>query len=144
MMAAAERTRQTGEARMAGAALLAEGTFRDAGAGPVLRLAEQQGRLLLLTLEITRVIDGQSMGLSIWGSADGVEWGSKPLLSLPQKSYCGTYEALLDLPDHPDVQYLRAKWTVSRWAKDDRKPLFTVRLSMREPKRRALSATHWQ
>lgn len=127
---------------MAGAVLVGESTFREAGAGPALTLAEHQGRLLLLTLEITRVIDRQSLGLSIWGSVDGVDWGSKPLLSLPRKFYCGTYETLLDLPGHPDVKYLRAKWTVSRWAEDDRKPLFTFHLSMQEPKRRVLSATH--
>jgi hypothetical protein len=112
--------------------LLREAAFRDGGGSPILTLAERRGRVLLLTLGITHVIDRQSLGVSIWGSADGVNWDSDPLLTLPRKYYCGSYEKLLDLLNRPDVHYLRATWTMNRWAQDDRKPLFEFCISIRE------------
>ncbi len=136
MMAAMQQETALARRASPGAAvLLEESTFRECGTGPVLTLGEHQGRALLLMLHITRVIDQQSLALSVWGSTDGMTWGSEPLLSLPRKSYCGSYGILLDLPVYPDVKYLRAKWNVTRWALDDRKPLFTANISIREPKR---------
>jgi hypothetical protein len=137
MMAAVQReSARALEGDRAATFLLGEGTVREGGDGPVVTLAEYQGRWLLLMLGITRVIDRQSLGVSIWGSADGIDWHSEPLLSLPRKYYCGSYETLLNLPNRPDVKYLRANWTVSRWAQDDRKPIFTFYISMRELARR--------
>ena len=84
------------------------------------------GGTLLLTLGITRIIEQQSIDISIWGSADGSDWGAKPVISFPQKFYCGTYQIVVDLTDRPEVRYLRAKWQVNRWGKGDPKPLFTI------------------
>jgi len=108
--------------------LLPETTVREAGAGSEIDLGGQMGGTLLLTLGITRIIEQQSIDISIWGSADGTEWGAKPVASFPQKFYCGTYQIVLDLKDRPQVRYLRAKWQVNRWGKGDSKPLFTVYL----------------
>jgi hypothetical protein len=108
--------------------LLPETTVREAGAGSEIDLGGQMGGTLLLTLGITRIIEQQSIDISIWGSADGTEWGDKPVASFPQKFYCGTYQIVLDLTDRPEVRYLRAKWQVNRWGKGDSKPLFTVYL----------------
>ena len=108
--------------------LLPETTVREAGAGSEIDLGGQMGGTLLLTLGITRIIEQQSIDISIWGSADGTDWGAKPLASFPQKFYCGTYQIVLDLTDRPQVRYLRAKWQVNRWGKGDSKPLFTVYL----------------
>ena len=108
--------------------LLPETTVREAGAGSEIDLGGQMGGTLLLTLGITRIIEQQSIDISIWGSADGTEWGAKPVASFPQKFYCGTYQIVLDLTDRPQVRYLRAKWQVNRWGKGDSKPLFTVYL----------------
>jgi len=105
--------------------LLPETTVREAGTSPEISLGEPGGTLIL-TLGITRIIEQESIDISIWGSADGTEWGAKPLVSFPQKFYCGTYQLLLDLTDHPEVKLLRAKWQVNRWGKGDPKPLFTV------------------
>ena len=104
--------------------LVQETVIREAGASPELSVGSTPGGLLVLTLGITRIIEQQSLDLSIWGSADNADWGTKPLLSFPQKFYCGTYQLLLDLAQHPDVKYLRAKWQVSRWGRGDPKPLF--------------------
>ena len=104
--------------------LLPETTVREAGTGSELDLAAFQGKPLLLTLGITRIIEQESLDVTIWGSADGKEWSAKPLLAFPQKFYCGTYQMVLDLSQHGDVKYLRAKWGAQRWGKGDPKPLF--------------------
>ena len=104
--------------------LLTETTVREAGAGPEVALGENQGEMLVLTFGITRIIEQQSIDLSLWGSADGVTWGAKPIATFPQKFYCGTYQILLDLRSHPDVQYLRTKYQAQRWGKGEPKPLF--------------------
>ncbi len=120
--------------------LVPETTVRDAGAGPELDLGADRGDSLILTLGITRIIEQESLDVSIWGSADGSDWGTRPLLAFPQKFYCGTYQILLDLSDHPDVRYLRAKWQVNRWGKGDSKPLFTVYLFLQAMDRRLVAA----
>ena len=108
--------------------LLPETTVREAGTGPETSLGDQQGGALVLTLGITRIIEQESIDISIWGSADGTDWGAKPLATFPQKFYCGTYQILLDLSDRPDVKSLRVKWGVNRWGKGDPKPLFGIYL----------------
>lgn len=120
--------------------LLEETTVRAAGAGQDLSLDDQQGGTLILTLGITRIIEQESIDISIWGSADGTEWGTRPLAAFPQKFYCGTYQIVLDLTDHPDVKFLRAKWAVNRWGKGDSKPLFTFYLFAQEMEPVALQA----
>ena len=112
--------------------LISEMTVREAGAGPVIRLGDNQGGVLIFTMGITRIIEQESLDLSIWGSADGSEWGAKPLIAFPQKFYCGTYQLLMDLSDRPDVKYLRAKWQVNRWGKGDPTPLFDLYVFVKE------------
>lgn len=107
--------------------LLPETTVREAGQSPELDLGETLSGTLILTLGITRIIEQQSIDISIWGSSDGSDFGAKPLMAFPQKFYCGTYQLVLDLTETP-VRYLRAKWAVNRWGKGDPKPLFTVYL----------------
>lgn len=112
--------------------LLPETTVREAGTGPTMALGSETGGTLILTLGITRIIEQESLDVSIWGSADGTEFGAKPLLTFPQKFYCGTYQIILDLSDHSEVKYLRAKWQVNRWGKGDPKPLFGVYLFVQQ------------
>jgi hypothetical protein len=99
--------------------LLPETTVREAGDGSALNLGGAQGHTLLLTLGITRIIEQESLDVSLWGSADGSEWGTKSLISFPQKFYCGTYQILVDLTQHPDVKFVRVKWNAQRWGKGD-------------------------
>jgi len=112
--------------------LIPETMVREAGAGLEISLGDNRGGALVLTLGITRILEQESLDISIWGSADGSDWGSRPLTAFPQKFYCGTYQMVLDLSDRPDVKYLRAKWQVNRWGKGDSKPLFTVYLFVKE------------
>ena len=114
--------------------LLPETTVREAGQSSEIDLGELQNGTLLLVLGITRIIEQESIDISVWGSADGADWGSKPLLAFPQKFYCGTYQLVLDASERP-VRYLRAKWQVNRWGKGDSKPLFTLYLVAQEMER---------
>jgi hypothetical protein len=106
--------------------LIEETTVREAGTGPVVDLGETRGETLILTFGITRIIEQESIDLSIWGSGDSKEWGSKALAVFPQKFYCGTYQILVDLSGQPNVRYVRVKWGVNRWGKGEPKPLFTI------------------
>jgi hypothetical protein len=121
--------------------LLPETTVREAGNGSDLDLGESQGRTVLLTLGITRIIEQESLDVSIFGSADGNEWGTKPVISFPQKFYCGTYQILLDLTQHPGVKFLRVKWNAQRWGKGDTKPLFGFYVFAQEMRQQVLAAS---
>jgi hypothetical protein len=119
--------------------LLPETTIREAGNGSELDLGDSRGLVLLLTLGITRIIEQQSLDVAVWGSSDGKDWGVKPLVGFPQKFYCGTYQILLDLAPHPDIRYLRVKWTAQRWGKGDSKPLFGFYVFAQEIKQQVLA-----
>lgn len=119
--------------------LLPETTVREAGDGSELDLGDAQGRVILLTLGITRIIEQESLDVSIWGSADGKEWSTKPILGFPQKFYCGTYQILLDLTRHADVKFLRVKWSAQRWGKGETKPLFGFYIFAQEMKQQVLA-----
>ena len=119
--------------------LLPETTVREPGSSTALGIGNARRSFVLLTLGITRIIEQESLDVSIWGSADGNDWGTKPLLSFPQKFYCGTYQALLDLTTHPAVQYLRVQWSAHRWGKSESKPLFGLYVFAQEMQQHALA-----
>jgi hypothetical protein len=121
--------------------LLPETTVREAGNGSELDLGDSKGRLVLLTLGITRIIEQESLDVSIWGSAAANDWGTKPLVSFPQKFYCGTYQVLLDLTQHPDVQFLQVRWSAQRWGKGNSQPLFGFYVFAQELKEQLLAAS---
>jgi hypothetical protein len=104
--------------------LVPESVVREDGKGLVLSLDTSHGSLLLLTLGITRILEQESLDISIHGSAEGNEWSAKPLVAFSQKFYCGTYQMVLDLSKHPDTRFLRAQWKVNRWGRGEAKPLF--------------------
>lgn len=104
--------------------LLEEIVVRQDGAGLPIDLGDARPEFLNLTLGITRIIEQESLDLSIWASADGENWGDKPVVAFPQKFYCGVYTLMVDLTRHPDAKYLRAQWKVNRWGKGEQKALF--------------------
>ena len=61
------------------------------GEGAVFDLATLAGKQLLVILRITEVIEQESLHVSIWGSADGKDWGKKPLFSYPQRWTSGNF-----------------------------------------------------
>ena len=58
-------------------------------------------RLFVLEMEITETIEQESLELSLWGSADGQDWGAMPLLKFPQRFYRGSTRMALDLSHNP-------------------------------------------
>ncbi len=104
--------------------ILPETTIREDGTGPQVDVGSSRGKTFVITLGITRIIEQESLELSIWGSSDGNDWGGSPLISFPQKFYCGTYTLLLDLSRTPEITHIRASWKVNRWGRGEAKPLF--------------------
>jgi len=102
------------------------------GDGPSVDLSGASGHVFLLTLEISKIIEQESLEVSIHGSADGAAWGAKPLVVFPQKFYCGQSPLLLDLTTHPDVKFVRAHWEVARWGRGVETPMFEFGLSLKE------------
>jgi hypothetical protein len=121
--------------------LLPETVIREDAEGPAVNLESSQGKLLLLTLGITRIVEQESLDVSIWGSPDQQNWGAKAIYSFPQKFYCGTYQLLVDLTEHPEVRHLRAACKVARWGRGEPKPLFGVYLFAQETLPRAAAKT---
>ena len=120
--------------------LVTETVAQEEGTGQAIELGSSQGKPLLLTLGITRIIEQESLDLSIWGSSDGANWEAKPLLSVPQKFYCGAYQIELDLSAHPEIRHLRAQWKVSRWGRGAPTPLFEFYVFVQETADRVLTA----
>jgi hypothetical protein len=115
--------------------LLPETTVREAGTGPALSLREEPAAPLVFTLDVTRVIERESLDISVWGSPDGADWGAKPLLQFTRKFSCGSHQVVVDHWDQPGMRYLRAEWQVDRWVQSSQRPLFTVNLRVSEAQR---------
>jgi hypothetical protein len=92
--------------------------------GPEIDLGSKRGKLLVLTLGITRILEQESLEVSVWGSADGESWGSRPLTTFPPKFYCGIYSILLNLVSRQEVRYLRVQWKMSKWSRQEFTPMF--------------------
>ena len=102
------------------------------GDGLVVDVSGAASRVFLLTLEISKIIEQESLEVSIFGSADGAAWGAKALLTFPQKFYCEQSPLLLDLTAHPDVKVVRAHWEVARWGRGTETPMFEFSLKLKE------------
>ena len=94
------------------------------GTGPEIDIGPDRGKLLVLTLSIDSIVEQEGLIISVRGSPDRGDWRSRPLLTLPEKYYCGMYSALLNLGKHPDVDYLRVEWKMRRWGKGSPVPKF--------------------
>lgn len=117
--------------------ILPESVARQDGSGAEIALEADRGKPLLLTLGITRIVEQESLEISLWGSPDKEKW--QLLETFPQKFYCGKYPLLLDLTQYPEIRYLRAQWKMSRWGRNE-SPLFGFYLSAEEKKMRAVGA----
>ena len=113
--------------------LVAEKTVVSAkGDGPAVDVSGASGRVFLLTLEIIKIIEQESLEVSVFGSADGTTWSAKPLAAFPQKFYCGQTPMLLDLTEHTDVKSVRAHWEVARWGRGTETPMFEFDVRLKE------------
>ena len=102
------------------------------GDGSTVDLSSAANRVFLVTLAVTKIIEQESLDVSVYGSADGAVWGAKSIAALPQKFYCGESPLLLDLTAHPDVKFVRAHWEVARWGRGTDTPMFEFGVTMRE------------
>ena len=102
------------------------------GDSSALDVSGTASQVFLLTLDITNILEQQSLDVSIFGSADGTTWGTKPIISFPQKFYRGQHPLLLDLTAHRDAKFVRAHWEVNRWGRGTSTPMFEFHLAIRE------------
>jgi hypothetical protein len=102
------------------------------GDGPAVDVSGAGNRVFLVTLAITKIIEQESLDVSVYGSADGAAWSAKSIAAFPQKFYCGESPLLLDLTAHPDVKFVRAHWEVARWGRGTETPMFEFGVTMRE------------
>jgi hypothetical protein len=102
------------------------------GDGPALDVSRAEGRIFLVTLAITSIIEQESLDVSIFGSADGATWDAKPVAAFPQKFYCEETPLLLSLATRPEVKFVRAHWEVARWGRGSETPMFEFHVTLRE------------
>ena len=118
--------------------LLPEGVVREDGQGAEVALDSAQGKSALLTLGITRILERETLEVTVLGSSDRTTW--QPLATYPKKSYCGTYSLAMDLSQHPDIRHLRVQWHMSRWDQRKSKPVFAFYVCMEEMRARVACA----
>jgi hypothetical protein len=102
------------------------------GDGPALDVSRSEGRIFLLTLAITDIVEQESLDVSIYGSVDGARWDAKPVVAFPQKFYREEVPLLLNLTARPEVKFVRAHWEVSRWGRGSETPMFEFGVTLRE------------
>jgi hypothetical protein len=102
------------------------------GDGSAVDVSGAGSRVFLVTLVITKIIEQESLDVSLYGSADGLAWGAKSIAAFPQKFYCGETPLLLDLTSHPDVKFVRAHWEVARWGRGTDAPMFEFGVTIKE------------
>lgn len=117
---------------MTDTSLVAAQTVTAKGDGPAVDVSAASSRVFLVTLAIMKIIEQESLDLSIFGSADGTTWGAKSIAAFPQKFYCGETPLLLDLTAHADVKFVRAHWEVARWGRGTETPKFEFSVALKE------------
>jgi hypothetical protein len=111
---------------------------REDGASDEIVLGKTSGKPLLLTLGITRILEQESLDVSIWGSADKEQW--RQIAAYPQKFYCGTYLLFIDLARQAHIRYLRVQWRMGRWGETDPKPVAGFYVAAEELKYQTVGA----
>ena len=109
-----------------------ETTLESNGDGAPIEISESVSHTFFCVLTITDQIEQQSLDVSIWGSADGQDFGKRPLLKLPQQFYCGATKMVLDVSLRPEIKFLRARWELNRWGRGAPTPRFVAALQLEE------------
>lgn len=102
------------------------------GEGQPYEIAASETRTFLCSMFIEDQIEQESVDISVWGSADGQDWGKLPLLKMPQRFYRGETRQILDLTLKPEVRFLRAKWELVRWGRVAPHPMFVLGFHLTE------------
>ena len=101
------------------------------GDGQAVDVSGATSRVFLATLSITRIIEQESLDVSIFGSPDGTTWESKSIAAFRQEFYTGETPLLLDLSAHPHVKFVRAHWEMARWGRGTETPMFEFGVTLR-------------
>lgn len=113
--------------------LVPAGTVVNAkGDGQPVDVSGASNRVFLVTLSIAKIIEQESLDISIFGSADGATWEPKSLAAFPQKFYAEESPLLLDLISTPNIKFVRAHWEVARWGRGTETPMFEFGVTMKE------------
>jgi hypothetical protein len=113
--------------------LIPSGTLlQEGGHGEAVNIRASSTRTFFCTMVIREQIEQESADVSVWGSADGENWGTQPLLKLPQQFYKGETRAVLDLNLVPEVNFIRAGWDLNRWGRVAPLPMFVLGLHLAE------------
>jgi hypothetical protein len=113
--------------------LIPQGTLvRENAHGEPFDIHASATRTFFCIMLIRDQIEQESIDVSIWGSADGENWGTQPLLKLPQQFYRGETRAVLELALVPEVNFIRAAWDLNRWGRVAPLPMFVVGLHLTE------------
>jgi hypothetical protein len=113
--------------------LIADKTIINAhGDSAAMSLDGLSNRVLLIALNITGIVEQESIELSVLGSADGQTWSAKALLTFAQQFYEGETPLLLDLSEHSEVKFIRAHWQVNRWGRGQEQPMFELGVRVKE------------
>ena len=113
--------------------LIPQGTLvKENGYGAAVDVRTSQTRTFFCVMDITDQIEQESVDVSIWGSADGENWGTHPILKLPQQFYRGETRAVLDLTLVPEFNFIRAGWELNRWGRVAPLPMFMLGLRLTE------------
>ena len=102
------------------------------GEGQSFDISSSASRTFLCRLTVTEQLEQESLDVSLWGSADGQDFGKRPLLKIPQQYYCGVTKMVLDISIRTEVRFLRAKWELNRWGRVAPTPMFVAGLQLEE------------
>jgi hypothetical protein len=102
------------------------------GDGSSVDVSSATNRVFLLALNITGIVEQESLDVSVHSSADGSAWSPKPVTNFPQKFYHAQHPLLLDLTGQAEVNFLRAHWEVSRWGRGSETPMFEFNVTIKE------------
>ncbi|MGB7846083.1 MAG: hypothetical protein WBL63_10735 [Candidatus Acidiferrum sp.] len=106
--------------------------LESSGDGQSFDISASETRTFLCCLTVTDQLEQESLEVSIWGSADGQDFGKKPLLKIPQQFYRGSTKMVLDISRRTEVKFLRAKWELNRWGRVAPTPMFVAGLQLEE------------
>lgn len=102
------------------------------GEGEARDISSSGTRTFLCSMVITGQLEQESADVSIWGSADGQDFGKFPLLKIPQRFYRGETRQVLDLSMLPNIRFIRAKWELARWGRVAPHPVFVLGVHVSE------------
>src|SRR6266702_5805808 len=112
------------------------------GEGEKVDVSASSTRTFFCIMVISDQIEQESVDVSIWGSADGENWGTQPILKLPQQFYRGETRAVLDLTLVPEINFIRAGWDLNRWGRVAPLPMFVLGLRVMEIPAMPARVTH--